>query len=137
MDKIGGFGTQRFTFTAATAVVTNEPSILASTVPIKFVSFYTLSNLFLNAFNLSSLVLNEGITLGFFRNVTLAAGKSANLIEVLRRTKKCFLQNLGTEIYGRSMHIFCKRCVGFDRITTKYLNMLHKTIMLQMRRDKP
>jgi len=51
MHEFGGFGNPRFTFNEARDVIIPKPGILASALPLKFVSlkfFLLLSHLFLN-----------------------------------------------------------------------------------------
>lgn len=69
----------------------------------------------------SGLVLHEGKSLGFYRNVAAADGESAELDWSTENNEKTFLTRLTdtkrTAIYGSSMRIFCKWCT----VTTKYL----------------
>lgn len=66
-------------------------------------------------------MLNEGKTLGLYRNVAAVDGESAESDwSIENNEKKTFLTKLTatkrTAIYGSSMRIFCKYCT----ITTKY-----------------
>lgn len=79
-----------------------------------------ISFIFKRLIAVSGLVLNEVVTLGFHRNVAAGAGECWIWLKYCEEWKKVSYKVYSykkTDIYGRSMHIFCIRCT----ITTKYL----------------